>query len=42
MDFFKCEICGDVLDVEGDDIEYDEEENTYCSACFMNESDIGE
>lgn len=42
MDLFKCCICGDVLDVESDDVEYDEEEDIYCSPCYIAEGDTGD
>lgn len=42
MDLFKCIMCGEVVDIEGDEVEYDEDENVWCSPCFINESDTGE
>lgn len=42
MDLFKCCICGEVVDIEDDEVEYDEQEDIYCSPCFMTESDTGD
>lgn len=42
MNMSACVMCREDVNVEGDEVEYDEEGAVWCSPCAIVESDTGE